>query len=98
VGDDGQTESRPAAEMIKFENGGSAVIESIKAAEDGRGIIIRLYESAGADCSFTLKPNFRFQRASVVDLMENGITECSVMGGVISADLKPFQILSIRIN
>lgn len=98
VGSEGQIEARPASEMIKFDNGGSAVIESIKAAEDGRGIIVRLYESAGADCSFTLKPNFRFQRASVVDLMENAITECSVMSGVISGELKPFQILSIRIN
>ncbi len=98
VGNDGQIEAKPATQIMKFDNGGSAVIESIKAAEDGRGIIVRVYENAGADCSFTLTPNFRFQRASVVDLMENGVTECSVMGGVISADLKPFQILSIRIN
>ncbi len=97
VGVDGQIESKPSAQLMNFE-GGTAVIESIKAAEDGKGIIIRIYESAGADTSVTLIPNFRFQRASVVDLMENEVTECSVMSGVVSAQLKPYEILSIKIN
>ena len=98
VGSDGQIESKSSAQLMQFDNGGSAVIENIKAAEDGKGIILRVYESSGADCSFTLTPNFRFQRASVVDMIEREVTECSVMSGVISADLKPFQILSIKIN
>ncbi len=97
VGTDGQIESKPSTQLMRFE-GGTAVIESIKAAEDGKGIILRIYESAGANTAVTLNPNFRFQRASVVDLMENEVTECSVMGGVISAQLKPFEILSIKIN
>ena len=66
--------------------------------EDGKGIIIRIYENTGADCNITLRPNFRFQRASVVDLMENEVTECAVSGGTISASLKPFEILSIKVN
>jgi len=98
VGNDGQIESGPSTQLIKFNSGGSAVIESIKVAEDGKGIIVRIYESAGSDCSFTLAPNFRFQRASVVNLIETEVTECAVSAGVISADLKPYQILSIRIN
>lgn len=98
VGSDGQIESKPATQLMKLGNNGSAVIESIKAAEDGKGMIVRVYESAGADCSFTLTPAFRFQRASVVDLMENEVTECTVSGGVIYAELKPYQILSIKIN
>lgn len=98
VGSEGQVESGISTQLIKFDNGGSAVIESIKAAEDGKGIIVRVYESAGADCSFTLTPAFRFQRASVVNLIENEVTECAVSAGVISAELKPYQILSIKIN
>lgn len=97
VGVDGQIESKPSAKLMDFE-GGTAVIESIKAAEDGKGMILRIYESAGANTAVTLAPNFRFQRASVVDLMEKEVTECSVMSGVISAQLKPFEILSIKIN
>lgn len=98
VSTDGQIEAKEAAQLMKFDNGGAAVIESIKAAEDGRGIILRVYESTGADCDITLRPNFRFQRASVVDLTENEVTECAVSGGTISASLKPFEILSIKIN
>ncbi len=97
VSTDGQIESMGTAQLLGFKSD-SAVIESIKAAEDGRGIIVRLYENAGADSGFTLEPNFRFQRASVVSLMETEITECSVSGGTISGELKPFEILSIKIN
>ena len=98
TGNNGQINSAGAQQLMSLSHSGSAVIESIKAAEDGRGIIIRLYENAGADCELTLKPNFRFQRASAVDLIEREVTECSVVSGVISAKLKPFEILSIKIN
>lgn len=97
VGTEGHSDSKAPTELIKFDSS-SAVIECIKAAEDGKGIILRIYESAGADASFTLKPNFRFQRASVVDLMENEVTECNVNHGTISGSLKPFEIMSIKIN
>lgn len=97
VSTDGQVEAKPSAQLMHTELG-TAVVESVKAAEDGKGIILRIYESAGADCSITIRPNFRFQRASVVDLIETEVTECSVSGGTISASLKPFEILSIKIS
>ncbi len=94
---DGQIESAGSAKLMAFD-GGSAMIESIKAAEDGKGIIVRIYESAGANAKISLRPNFRFRRASVVDLIETEVTECEVSAGTVSAELKPFEILSIKIN
>ncbi len=89
--------SAAAAQLMSFD-GGTAKIESIKAAEDGNGIIVRIYEGAGAGCKISLKPNFSFNRASIVNLMETELSECAVEGNTISAELKPFEILTIRIN
>ncbi|HBL40246.1 MAG TPA: alpha-mannosidase [Ruminococcaceae bacterium] len=93
------TGAEPALPRLFELNGdGSAVIESVKLAEDGKGIVVRLYETNGASCAFSLTPSFAFSRASEVDLMERELTECDTKNGTIHAKLKPFEIFSIKIS
>ncbi len=88
--------SRDLLPLFKTTNG-TAVVEAVKLAEDGSGVVLRIYESSGGNTEFTVTPNFRFSRASVVNMLEEELTECSVSGGTVSAQLKPFEILTIKI-
>lgn len=72
------------------------VLETLKPADDGRGFILRLYESARQRGPVII--NFARPMAKVYqcDLLENDLTEASAMGDTVSLSLNPFQIVSIR--
>lgn len=53
-------------------DGGGAIVEAVKLAEDGSGdVVVRLYESLGGRQEVTLRPRFPIARAVETDLLEN---------------------------
>lgn len=76
----------------------AVIIQSIKPAEDDNSVIIRLYESIGgdADCRITLlkKP----LSVHICDLLEKPGEEISVVDGTIPLSLKPFQIITLKLE
>ncbi|MCF6335961.1 MAG: glycosyl hydrolase-related protein, partial [Spirochaetales bacterium] len=75
----------------------SVIIETVKKAERGREIIIRLYESAGDPCHTFLQLSFPVAKALLVNLMEESIGEIAVKEGRIELDFTAFEILTIRL-
>jgi len=79
----------------------AVVIETIKPAEDGRGLILRLYESHGASGRARLFFENEPTSAAAVNLLEEPIDDATLnltqKGSVVSVDLRPFQIVSLRI-
>lgn len=78
----------------------NVVLETVKFAEDESGdIILRLYESQNANVSFKLDTAFNFEHAFIVDLMEENATEVTAVSTrSINLEIKPFEILTIKLT
>jgi alpha-mannosidase len=81
---------------------GNVVLSALKRAEDGDGVILRFYETKGeeADTEITL---FREPKAvKVVNMLEEedeGVKkELKKDGGVIRLQMKPFEIVTLKVE
>jgi alpha-mannosidase len=74
------------------------VIDTIKPAEDGKGFVVRLYESAGcttkARLMFAISPK-SIQRSNT---LEDLIEPLALTSGGCDIVLRPFQIMTLRIT
>ncbi|MCR5279653.1 MAG: alpha-mannosidase [Lachnospiraceae bacterium] len=78
----------------------NVVLETIKQAEDGHGIIVRLYETENTRSRVTLSTSFDIKTAKETDLLENPIedTDVTVRSGEIKFEIKPYEIKTFRIE
>jgi alpha-mannosidase len=78
----------------------NVIVDTIKQAEDGTDLIIRLYESSGIDCEVEITTATRYQQISEVNLMEINARTLKVSKGGHSLRLKfgPFQIRTLRLE
>lgn len=76
----------------------NVVIETIKAAEDGDGVILRLYESENARTKATLTFGFPIKSAEECNLMEEKEADAVFDGSKISFTIKPYEIKTFRIR
>ena len=79
--------------LVKFDNK-NIVIETIKVAEDEKGIIVRAYESLGQDAKTSLDVNFDYSSIYECDMLEN--KEKFVKGKTF--DFTPYEIKTIYIT
>lgn len=88
----GSGEGRATYSLMQAEN---VIIEAVKAAEDGNGLILRAYEPYGTCCRMSIALNDRYALVPC-DLMENPIGEATE-GNAICGEVKPFEILTWRL-
>ncbi|MBD0381850.1 alpha-mannosidase [Paenibacillus sedimenti] len=76
----------------------NVIIDAIKPAEEGEGLIVRLHEYAGASGLMELSsglPNFQWQET---DLLENPLSEEGRSGqGTIQCEIEPYEIKTFLI-
>ncbi|NLX92535.1 MAG: alpha-mannosidase [Clostridiales bacterium] len=84
----------PCLAQIDCDN---VIIETIKPAEDGTGIVLRLYEAEKYGCKTVLRPGFAYKNAYVTNMLEeiDSQLECGVDGG-IELTLGAFEIKTIK--
>jgi alpha-mannosidase len=87
-------------------DGPGAVIEAVKLADDGSGdVVVRLYESLGGRRSVGLRTSFPVASVDETDLLEDvgspaleGRQALSGWDGeVATLDLRPFQVVTLRL-
>ena len=77
----------------------NVVLETVKKAENGDGIIVRLYEVENARTKVTLHCDETILSAEETDLLENPIEGAiAVKENEISFTIKPYEIRTIRIR
>ncbi|MBN1372481.1 MAG: alpha-mannosidase [Anaerolineaceae bacterium] len=76
----------------------NVIIETVKRAEDGQELIVRLYEAAGMTTDAALRFGFPVSRAAEVDLMEQPLRELALQTGTVQLSLRPFEIFSLRLT
>jgi alpha-mannosidase len=71
-------------------------ISAIKLAEDGRGLLIRGWNSTGQPLKVILRPGKKFSRAERVSLAEERLSSLRLgKNGDVSFPAKPHEIVSI---
>lgn len=73
------------------------VIETVKKARDGRGWIIRLYDTRRQRGEFTLATDFTLREAWRANILEEDQEALQVSKNTVRGSYKPFQILTLRL-
>jgi alpha-mannosidase len=75
----------------------NVIIETIKQAEDGQGIVIRLYESQRRRGPVTLTTGFNLAATWRTNLLEENQTRLQLDGNRVTFSIKPYQIVTLRL-
>ncbi len=73
------------------------IIDAVKAAQDGNGTIIRLYQSRRVRGERTLTINLPFTKIYECNLMEAEDKEISADGNILKFNITPFEVKTYRI-
>ncbi|MGN1095289.1 MAG: alpha-mannosidase [Eubacteriales bacterium] len=74
------------------------ILETIKAAENGDGTILRLYECKNMRAEAKLTLGFPAEKVWLCDLLENPIEELPVTNGTVTLRFRGFEILSLLVK
>ena len=75
----------------------NVVIETVKQAEDGQGVIVRLYESQRRRGEFTLTAASPLAEAWRTNLLEENQELLEIEGHHLRFSIKPYQIITLRL-
>lgn len=91
-------EHTPAAleGMLRLDRS-NIVIETIKQAEDGRGVIVRFYEARRQRGPLSLTASFPLAEAWLTNLLEEDQTRLEVNGNRVTMSIRPYQIVTLRL-
>jgi alpha-mannosidase len=87
----------PPSHSFVTVDGRGVVFESLKRAEDGRGWILRLYESNGGRGPTTVKVNMPVKSVTECNLVEEDERRIRAKAGQFAFDIKPYEIKSFRL-
>jgi alpha-mannosidase len=73
------------------------VVETVKRAEDGNGIIVRCYESQRRRGPMTLQTGIALGAAWRTNLLEENQEELPVDGDRVTLRVRPYQVLTLRL-
>ncbi len=76
----------------------NVVIETVKLAEDGDGVIERLYESQRRRGQFSVKCAFPVAGAWRTNLLEENQEPLLIEGQKVTASIRPYQIMTLRLR
>ncbi|GCF08345.1 alpha-mannosidase [Dictyobacter arantiisoli] len=88
------TQQVPALLAVDTPN---VVIETVKRAEDGNGIIVRLYESQRRRGQVTLNAGFELTEAWHTNLLEENGERLQSHGKQVTFSIKPYEIVTLRL-
>ena len=72
------------------------ICETVKAAEDGDGTIIRFYEAKNMRGKVKVTLGIPAEKVYVCDLMENELSELPIENGCVTYSVSPFEIVTLK--
>ncbi|MEI2398569.1 alpha-mannosidase [Paenibacillus phytohabitans] len=73
------------------------MLDTIKSAEDGSGVIVRMYESAGSRGTAALDWKDADIRACRVNLLESETGTLETSGGAASLSFRPYEVQTVKL-
>ena len=92
---EGSLESKSSLVKVDKDN---VIIEVIKKAEDSDELVIRMYECHNMRTNVTLEMISEIESVKECNLMETDISELSKDGNKVSFEMKPFEILTLKVK
>ena len=74
------------------------VLETIKQAEDGQGVIVRLYECHNRRTKAAVRFGFKVCEAELCDLQEQTKKAAEIYGQEVRFEAAPYEIITLRIK
>ena len=75
----------------------AAIVETVKRGEDGRGTVVRLYESLGGSARVRLRLAGKVKSAEDCDMLERPRRKLRIgRDGAVLLRLRPFEVRTIR--
>jgi alpha-mannosidase len=90
-------EGEPSRQSWLSIDGEGIVLEAMKVAEEGEGIVLRLYEAFGSRCDCRLNIRLPFRRVDRVDLLERTQEQLACEAQTVELHLKPFEIVTLKL-
>ena len=87
----------PAALSWLVPEAPNIVVETVKQAEDGNGLVVRLYEAAGVSTGTALHCHFDVAAVEMTDLIEESPAPIETAGRDVALDFGPFEIRTLRL-
>jgi alpha-mannosidase len=81
--------------MLECENA-NVVVDTVKMAEEGNMVILRLYETHRIRTQLGLKLGFPFKKVYKCDLMEKDICEVASDGNTVKLPVNPYEIVTLK--
>jgi alpha-mannosidase len=89
--------SRIVEPLVEIDNP-AVVVEAVKLADDRSGdVVLRLYEALGGRARALCTARVALAGAHICDLLERPLRELSVESASVALDLRPFEILTVRL-
>jgi len=76
----------------------NVVIDTVKPAEDGKGFVVRLYESSGATTGARLAFATAPRTVEHSNTLEDAGEALPLTGNTCALPLRPFQIVTLRVE
>lgn len=73
------------------------VIETVKQAEDGQGVIVRFYESQRQRGTVTLSTSFDLAQVWQANLLEENQAVLEPSGNTVTLPVRPYEIVTLRL-
>jgi alpha-mannosidase len=74
------------------------MVDTVKPAEDGDGVIVRLYEAHGARGTARLHVGLPFGEAWLTNLLEDRLGPAEVHGDAVVIPFRPFEIVTVALS
>ncbi len=94
---DAGSNTQPVGRFLLAVDQPNIVVETVKRAEDGDGIIMRCYESQRRRGVITLHTGTTLKGAWRTNLLEENQEELQVVGDRVTLQVRPYQILTLRL-
>ncbi len=75
---------------------GQIEVDAVKKSEDGKYLVIRFHDFAGARQKVEVKPSFAYKAWAESDLMERPISKFT--GGAVAMELHPYEIKTVLLE
>ncbi len=91
-----ETALRPSASLLEVEGDG-LVVTALKRAEEGDGIVARLYNTLDRATTGKVRMTEPWERAQVVDMKEDPLGPAEMADGIVRLSLRANEIVTLRL-
>ena len=84
--------------LITVEGTKNVIVESVKWAEEGNAVVIRLYEAGHSTSTAKLKLGFNAISAHSVSMLEENGVELTLENNTVELNFKPFEIKTVKVE